>query len=158
MTTTATLNRLLPDSLPKPRKAKATKPTQPKPSDTDRMTRLWALAGAYGTLGISALLNGYSYAQASPVPIAAWALGLSIPALVMVLSKVASLQFKRKDKRLAGATGAIGLAVLILSISHCAHAIAALTGTGEGMAVLMAVGIDAGLVACEVAAVRAEKK
>jgi hypothetical protein len=44
---------------------------------------------------------------------------------------------------------------LSLSIYHCAHALAYLTGSGVSLATLLAVGIDYGLVASEVNAILA---
>lgn len=51
--------------------------------------------------------------------------------------------------------GSAGLAVLGLSVSHVAHAIQAITGEGAG-SVLLAIGVDCGMVACEVAEVVCE--
>lgn len=55
----------------------------------------------------------------------------------------------------AGWAGTAGLAVLGLSVSHVAHAIQAITGEGAG-SVLLAIGVDCGMVACEVAEVVCE--
>ena len=52
-------------------------------------------------------------------------------------------------------SGSAGLAVLALSVSHVAHAIQAITGEGAG-SVLLAIGVDCGMVACEVAEVVCE--
>lgn len=48
--------------------------------------------------------------------------------------------------------GIVGAGVLALSVLHCTEAIALLTGSHFVLAGLLAVGIDAGLVACEMAA------
>lgn len=45
--------------------------------------------------------------------------------------------------------GAIGVALLALSLSHCTEAIALLTGSGRLLSLLLALGIDAGMVAAE---------
>jgi hypothetical protein len=50
--------------------------------------------------------------------------------------------------RFAGCSGA---ALLLLSVWHCSQSIALLTGSPVALALPMAVAIDCGLVACEVA-------
>src|SRR5262249_48201962 len=47
--------------------------------------------------------------------------------------------------------GGTGCSVLALSVWHCTDALALLTGSPPFLAFLLAVGIDCGLVACEVA-------
>src|SRR5579884_3001457 len=54
-----------------------------------------------------------------------------------------------KRKVSAGILGAIGIALLALSLSHCTEAIALLTGSGKLLSLLLALGIDAGMVAAE---------
>src|SRR5690242_19066399 len=56
-------------------------------------------------------------------------------------------------RRVALAVGGVGTAVLLLSVWHCTEALALLTGAPLALAALLAVGIDCGLVACEVATV-----
>jgi hypothetical protein len=56
-------------------------------------------------------------------------------------------------QRVAFAVGAVGCSVLALSVWHCTEALALLTGAPVLLAFLLAVGIDCGLVACEVAGV-----
>jgi hypothetical protein len=58
-------------------------------------------------------------------------------------------------QRLGIAVGSVGVAVLGLSVAHCTTAIAALTGSNLFLAALLAVGIDAGMVACELASIAA---
>ncbi len=58
-------------------------------------------------------------------------------------------------QRLGLAVGGVGVSVLALSVVHCTTAIAALTGSGHVLAALLAIGIDAGLVACELAGIAA---
>lgn len=56
-------------------------------------------------------------------------------------------------QRVALAVGATGCSVLGLSVWHCTDALALLTGSPPFLAFLLAVGIDCGLVACEVSGV-----
>ena len=56
-------------------------------------------------------------------------------------------------RKMALAVGGVGIAVLALSIAHCSEAIAALTGSNMVLAALLALGIDCGMVACELAAI-----
>jgi hypothetical protein len=53
----------------------------------------------------------------------------------------------RHARRLALLTGGVGAGVLSLSIAHCTESIALLTGSHWTLAELLAVGIDAGMVA-----------
>lgn len=57
----------------------------------------------------------------------------------------------RGAKRLAVAVGAVGTGLLGLSVVHCTESIGLLTGSHWGLAGLLAVGIDAGMVAAELA-------
>ena len=59
----------------------------------------------------------------------------------------------RAAKRLAAVCGSVATGVLALSVVHCTQAIADLTGSHWLLAALLAVGIDAGMVASEVAEV-----
>lgn len=54
-------------------------------------------------------------------------------------------------RRIALAVGGVGTFLLALSVWHCTEALAALTGSPIALALLLAVGIDCGMVACEVA-------
>lgn len=54
-------------------------------------------------------------------------------------------------QKVAGVVGGIGVAVIALSVIHVAEAVAALTGSHWALAGLLAIGIDAGMVACELA-------
>jgi len=56
-------------------------------------------------------------------------------------------------KRLAYVCGGVATGVLALSVVHCTQAIAELTGSHWLLASLLAIGIDAGMVAAEVAEV-----
>jgi len=63
-------------------------------------------------------------------------------------------------RQIAAAVGGVGGFVLLLSVWDCTGALALLTGMPVALCGLLAVGIDAGMVACEMAAVAAapEKK
>ena len=54
-------------------------------------------------------------------------------------------------RRIALAVGAVGTFVLALSVWHCTEALSALTGSPVFLAMLLAIGIDAGMVVCELA-------
>jgi hypothetical protein len=54
-------------------------------------------------------------------------------------------------RRLACGVGAIGVGVLGLSVTHCTESIGLLTGSHWALSGLLAVGIDAGMVASELA-------
>src|SRR5262249_43416965 len=54
-------------------------------------------------------------------------------------------------RRLACAVGAVGVGVLGLSVVHCTESIGLLTGSHWALSALLAVGIDAGMVASEMA-------
>jgi uncharacterized membrane protein len=56
-------------------------------------------------------------------------------------------------RRMAIGVGCVGVAVLALSVVHCTEAIKALTNSGVILSVLLAIGIDAGMVMCELATI-----
>lgn len=56
-------------------------------------------------------------------------------------------------RKMAVITGSVGVCVLLLSVVHCTEALMAFTGSPVYLAVLLAIGIDAGMVACEMAAI-----
>jgi hypothetical protein len=60
-------------------------------------------------------------------------------------------------RRIALGVGGVGTFVLALSVSHCTDALVTLTGSSVWLAGLLAVGIDVGMVACEVATAVAGK-
>jgi hypothetical protein len=69
-----------------------------------------------------------------------------------VTSKPASAPKSMKHaRRLACAVGAVGVGVLGLSVVHCTESIGLLTGSHWALSALLAVGIDAGMVASELA-------
>src|SRR5205085_10744953 len=57
----------------------------------------------------------------------------------------------RLRRRVAGAIGGIGVSVLALSVVHCTEGITLLTGSPWYLSALLAIGIDAGMVGCELA-------
>jgi hypothetical protein len=123
---------------------------------------LHAYATAYViiTVIMSMMLNAWANMQhaAEGQQLAAGAMGAVIPVLVLLLSKVAGICYKRRaSSNLAKISGAIGVAVLGLSIFHCYQSIAALTGSGMLLSMLLALGIDAGMVVCEVVTVMERK-
>jgi hypothetical protein len=62
----------------------------------------------------------------------------------------------RGRQRIALFVGGVGISGLILSLWHCTSALASLTGSPIPLAALLAVCIDAGMVACELAAIAAD--
>jgi hypothetical protein len=114
----------------------------------------WAYGGVGGTLALSAWLNGLAFSGAAPWPVAGWVLGVTVPVLVLVFSRVAGLLWGRGRKGLALVGAGATLAVLALSVQHLASSIARLTGEGFGASLLLAVAVDVGLVVCELATVR----
>lgn len=65
---------------------------RPKPETT--LVR-WATVGVAFMSVLSGLLNGYAHAQHSPNVAAGWLLGLSIPAIVLILGKVAGIKWQK---------------------------------------------------------------
>ena len=146
-----------PKAKPARKKAPKVKPVAaPKPvakPATDREVIHWATFGVVFTLVLSALLNGYANAQHAPAAWAGWLMGLSVPVIVLVLSKVAACKWRKGERAVGGFAGGSGIGLLLLSVWHCSESIALLTGSGLVLAVPMALAIDCGLVACELALV-----
>jgi hypothetical protein len=105
---------------------------------------------------LSAGLNGYANSMHASVEWAGWAMGIVIPAIILILGKVAGILYKRRQNQLAYLTAGAGIGLLLLSVWHCASSIALLTGSDIIAAVPMAVAIDVGFVACELAAAKLE--
>lgn len=137
--------RALPKRRTKARKAKGA---------ADPLHR-WAAWGGWGLLTLSGLLNGFANALTSPHPLAAWGMGLVIPAIVLLGSRMAGGSQRRKVAWLAGVFGSASAGLLLLSVWHCAESISLLTGTSLALAMPMAVAIDVILIACELAAIYA---
>lgn len=150
------INRLVltdSDTKPAPKRARkqATAPAAPsKRAIAQAHRHAWAHTGVIMCVGMSAGLNGYANSMHATIAWAGWALGVMIPCLVLVLSKVAGMQYRAGSRKLAYFTGCVGASLLLLSVWHCACSIALLTGVSHAwMCVPMAVAIDGGLVACE---------
>jgi hypothetical protein len=118
----------------KPAKAKTAPSPAPAPVPTSAPlvshARPWAQFGVAFTLILSAGLNGYANAQAAPLAFAGWLMGLAVPILVLTLSKVAGEKHRAGQKPLAWLAAGSGVALLFLSVWHCANSIALLTGSG----------------------------
>lgn len=113
----------------------------------------WAYAGVAGTLSLSAWLNGLAFSHTAPTPVHGWVLGLTIPFLILVFSRVSALLWARNRAQLAACGAVACLSMLALSVQHCAASISRMTGEPLSLAALMALAIDAGLVVCELATV-----
>jgi len=154
---TTTLPRFATDTNHKPARAsKATKPKPlAKPRPIDDLT-LWSHVGVITTALLSAVLNAYANYQTASVPAFGVILGVCIPWIVFVLCKVGGKQFRQGHRRRAYFTAFAAGCLLLLSIHHCTASIAMLTGmeASEWGPYLMAIAIDVGLVACEVATVK----
>jgi len=149
----------------KPSKAKG-KPSEPAKAkrgsghlrQVERWGTRYVAAAVVLSSGLNAWANvdmcGSDYVLACA---AAGMLGAVIPGLVWMLGKIAGHAYRAGRRGLAASVGAAGVALLVLSIWHCAHAIALLTGGGLVLSGLLAVGIDYGLVASEVASVMASE-
>lgn len=131
-------------------KAKATKTPRATAPKT-RMDVRWPMFGVAFTAVLSAALNGYANAQHAPYPIAGWVMGLAVPVLVLTLSKVAGSTYLSGNRRVGYLAGGSGTALLFLSVWHCASSVSLITGSSLWLAIPMAVSIDCGLVACELA-------
>lgn len=127
------------------------KPAPKLANKPDHLTH-YANAGVVVMAVLSALLNGYANAQHAEIGWAGWGMGLVIPAIILILGKVAALLYKRRQTRLAYVTASVGVGLLALSVWHCSLSIAALTGSPLLLAAPMAIAIDCGFVCCEVAA------
>jgi hypothetical protein len=106
------------------------------------------------TLGFSAWLNGEAnafYAGEGHL-ISAWAMGLSVPALVFLMGRIAQLSRERKAIQVSNAAGIVGVVLLFLSVHHCSTSIQTITGAPWYLALASAISIDCGLVVSELAA------
>ncbi len=124
----------------------------------------WAHGYVYGAGAVSAGLNGLAFSHAAPSGLtwAAWGLGILIPCGVLALGRVASLLYLRGNDRLcrtlAIAVAAVAAALLLLSVWHCTESVALLTGSPLPLAAALAVGVDAGMMGCEVSATLAGRR
>ena len=145
--------RLAAQPAPARKPRKRTKPAAAvEPAANPAVVR-WATFGVVFSLILSAALNGYANAQHAPVAFAGWLMGVSVPVLVLVAAKVAGEKHRDGQTAVAWFAGGSGIALLFLSVWHCSQSIAILTGSPVGLALPLAVAIDMGLVACEIALV-----
>ena len=100
---------------------------------------------------LNAMANGH-HAKDGQIWMA-YAMGGLIPVLVLLLGRVGGLLHRRKKPRLSYCVGGIGVVLLLLSVFHCTESISVLTGSNWLLAAALAIGIDCGLVACEVVSV-----
>lgn len=116
--------------------------------------KLTAYTAVLLTLGFSAWLNGEANAHyAGDDHIAqAWVMGLSVPALVFLMGRIAQLCRERRAIRLSNAAGIVGVVLLFLSVHHCSTSIQSMTGAPWYLALASAISIDCGLVVSELAA------
>lgn len=107
------------------------------------------------TVVMSMGLNALANSQHAPETMqwASCSIGAVIPILVLLLGRIAGLTYKARQHRLSHVVGGIGVAVLLLSVHHCQMSIQLLTGSNWMLSTMLAVGIDCGLVACEIVAV-----
>jgi hypothetical protein len=61
-------------------------------------------------------------------------------------------------QRVSLCVGGLGCFVLLLSVWHCTEALQSLTGSPFALAVLLAIGVDLGMVACEVGSIIGQGK
>jgi hypothetical protein len=147
-------NDLHPAALPAPprtRRKPARRASSPAAVEQPSAVARSAGLGVGLMLVLSAGLTGYANAQHSPVAWAGWLMGLAVPVIVLVLAKVCGEKWRAGQKPIARFAGSSGAAPLLLSVWHCSQSIAILTGSPVALAQPMAVAIDCGLVACEVA-------
>lgn len=140
------------DAPTKASKTKSRKQTSNRPTKTDHL-KLWAYAGVGITLALSGWLNGMAFSESARDARNGWVLGLSIPVIVLVFSRISATLYSRGLRNLAYVGAGATLSILLLSVQHCAHSIARLTGEPVALAALMALAIDVGLVVAEVATV-----
>jgi hypothetical protein len=114
---------------------------KPKPQRTTRPRRdplkTTACITVVLTLGFSGWLNGSancSYAGEGHL-ISAWAMGLSVPALVFLMGRIAQLSRERRAMRVSNAAGFVGIVLLFLSVHHCSTSIQQITGAPWYLAV-----------------------
>ncbi len=128
----------------------------------------WAHWYTGAAVVLSALLNGWSachyhlsqpegqQAGALVIGCAAVVSGL-VPLLVWGLGQLAGWLNRAKLRYLAYTAGGVGAGVLLLSVVHVSDSIHLLTGQAMPLAVLLAIGIDCGLVVSEVSAIMASE-
>lgn len=142
------------------------KPATRKPSSSSggktrqakRMVVLWAHRYTYAAVVLSSALNAYSTVSAATdsgllKQAGAGLVSALIPVLVWGLAQLAGWLHKASQPMLAKVTGSVGVGMLLLSVWHVSEAIALLTGQSLLLSILLAIGIDCGLVVSELAAI-----
>lgn len=128
-----------------------------------RSLECWATRYVIAAVVLSACLNAAANVQlcgstSFAGQLAAGVLGAVVPLFVWIAGKAAGYAHRAGRNRIAVAVGSAGVCLLVLSIYHCSHALAVLTGSNWFLALLLAVGIDYGLVAAETAAILAHEE
>jgi hypothetical protein len=120
--------------------------------------RVWAHRYTAVAVVMSSVLNAYAAAShaadgGTMKQIAASAVSALVPVLVWGLAQLGGWLVRAGKIPLAKAAGGVGVGMLLLSVWHVSEAIALLTGQGLVLSVLLAVGIDCGLVTSELSAI-----
>lgn len=150
-------------------KLRLDKETKSKPPSRSKSTKAkqallleyWASKYVLIAVVLSSLLNAWAnvdlcMSDSVFKQMASAILGAVIPILVWMLGKASGHAYRSGIPYIPYLIGAAGVALLVLSVYHCAHAIAILTGDSwHILSTLMALGIDYGLVASEVASIMA---
>lgn len=158
-TTVLDLGDGLPVEVARPRQRKGKAKAAPK-ARTAKCRRAeqdacrWSRWYTWAAVAASAGLNGYqatvdSQAASWPGLAAAAVLSGGVPVAVWALAKVGSSLWRAGWRKAAGLLGTVASCGLALSLVHVAHALGALTGCGDYLAVLLAVVVDVGLICCE---------
>jgi hypothetical protein len=131
------------------RKSRTVKPAPSAPAVGKWAHGYVALAGA-ASCGLNALANVQHAPAGYAIPAAA--LGIFVPVAVLLLGRTAGLLFRAGFRPLAYCVGSVAAVVLALSVVHCAASVALLTGSHWLLSAALAVGVDCGMIGCEVAA------
>lgn len=130
---------------------KERKPTRKEIDNLAIWSNAYVALAAVMSMVLNAMANA-SHAKSGHI-IMAYVMGGLIPVLVLLLGRIAGLLYRRKKHKLAYAVGTIGVILLLLSVFHCTESISVLTGSNSFLAASLAIGIDCGLVACEIVSV-----
>lgn len=126
------------------------------------MLEWWAKGYVKAAVSASAVLNGYGALVESRAPGVWLYVGVTfsalVPGFVWLLYQGAAWAYRAAMKREAYAGMAVGTGLLVVSLCHCAHALALLLGLSDSLAWAMAIGIDCGLVWAEWTAIRCHQE
>lgn len=111
----------------------------------------FAYVGIGLNASLSAFLNGMANASHADIPLLGWAIGITIPAILLVLGKIAGTSWKMGYQRFSIGMAITGSFLLFLSVFHCASSLASLTGSHWLISLPMAIAIDVGFLGCEIA-------